>query len=48
VQSEWPHIKVVVASGNLQMPSDFVPAAFFGKPYQLAVVTDCIGGLLRS
>jgi CheY-like chemotaxis protein len=48
VQSEWPHIKVVVASGHLQMPSDLVPAASFGKPYLPAVVTDCIGGLLRS
>jgi CheY-like chemotaxis protein len=48
VQSEWPHIKIVVASGHLQMPSDLAPAASFGKPYLLAVVTDCIGGLLRS
>jgi CheY-like chemotaxis protein len=48
VQLERPHTKVVIASGHPQMPSDLVPAAFFGKPYPLAVVTDCIGSLLRS
>jgi DNA-binding NtrC family response regulator len=46
VQSEWPRIKIVLASGHLQTPNTLVPDAFFDKPYLLPAVIDCVGRLL--
>ena len=45
---EWPGIKIVLASGHLQMPNAVAPDAFFAKPYSHAAVLGCISRLLAG
>jgi hypothetical protein len=48
VRLEWPQLKIVLASGHLQMSSDLVADGDLAKPYLDADLVTCLRGLLED